>query len=175
MSLEDLRKEIDKVDAEIVKLMGERIKLATEIGQDKKQQGKQIEDLAREERVLEHVKRLAHDANLSEETLTNIYRQIITVCKETQTTEETVVAFQGEMGAYSEEAALNFFSPPINLKPCESLEDVFKLVEQNEVKFGIVPVENSLEGSISRVYDLLPDSSLRVCGEIERLMPAIRA
>jgi len=167
MSLEDLRKEIDKVDAEIVRLMGERIKIAAEIGQDKRQQGKQIEDLAREERVLENIKRLAHDENLSEETLANIYRQIITVCKETQAAEETVVAFQGEMGAYSEEAALNFFSPPINFKPCESLEEVFKLVEQDEVQFGIVPVENSLEGSISRTYDLFLDFNLKVCGETE--------
>ncbi|MBA7554831.1 Bifunctional chorismate mutase/prephenate dehydratase [subsurface metagenome] len=78
-----------------------------------------------------------------------------------------VVAFQGEIGAYSEEAAFQFFGPSIEVKPCESLDDVFKVVEQGEVQFGVVPIENSLEGSISRVYDLLLDSSLMVCGEIE--------
>ena len=77
------------------------------------------------------------------------------------------VAFQGERGAYSEEAAFHFFGASIQVKPCESLDDVFKVVEKGEVQFGIVPVENSLEGSISRVYDLLLDSTLKVCGETE--------
>ena len=77
------------------------------------------------------------------------------------------VAFQGERGAYSEEAAVAFFEPPIKLTPCESLEDVFRLVELGKVQFGIVPAENSLEGSISRAYDLFLDSTLKVCGETE--------
>jgi chorismate mutase/prephenate dehydratase len=77
------------------------------------------------------------------------------------------VAFQGEIGAYSEEAAFQFFGSSIQIKPCESLDDVFKATEGDEVQFGIVPAENSLEGSISRVYDLLLDSNLKVCGEIE--------
>jgi chorismate mutase/prephenate dehydratase len=79
----------------------------------------------------------------------------------------TVVAFQGEIGAYSEEAAFHFFGASIEVKPCERLVDVIRVVEQGEIQFGVVPIENSLEGSISRVYDLLLDSSLRVCGEIE--------
>ena len=78
-----------------------------------------------------------------------------------------LVAFQGERGAYSEEAAFQFFRPSIEVKPCESLDNVFKAVEQGEAQFGIVPIENSLEGSISRTYDLLLDSSLMVCGETE--------
>jgi chorismate mutase/prephenate dehydratase len=78
-----------------------------------------------------------------------------------------VVAFQGEIGAYGEEAAFQFFGASIQVKPCESLDDVFKLVEQGEAHFGVIPIENSLEGSISRSYDLLLDSSLKVCGEIE--------
>lgn len=52
-------------------------------------------------------------------------------------------------------------------RPCESLEDVFKIVAQDEAQFGIIPVENSLEGSISRSYDLMLDSSLKVSGETE--------
>ncbi|OGO20427.1 MAG: hypothetical protein A2144_04520 [Chloroflexi bacterium RBG_16_50_9] len=77
------------------------------------------------------------------------------------------VAFQGETGAYSEGAAIQFFGHSVSLKPCESLEDAFRNVELGEVQYGIIPIENSLEGSISRAYDLLLDSSLRVCGETE--------
>jgi len=164
MSLEDLRKTIDEVDARIVRLIGERIRIAEEIGKEKKEQGKQIEDREREVRVLEHVKSIAQKEKISQEDIEGIYRQIIATSKRT---EEIGVAFQGEIGAYSEEAAIHFFGPSIQTKPCESWDDVFKLVERGEVPFGIVPIENSLEGSIGRVYDLLLDSSLKVCGEVE--------
>jgi len=79
--------------------------------------------------------------------------------------EGIMVAFQGERGAYSEEAAFQFFGSSIQVKPCESVDDVFEAVEREETQFGIVPIENSLEGSITRSYDMLLDSSLKVCGE----------
>jgi len=164
MSLEDLRKKVDEADAKIVKLIAERIKIAEEIGREKRKQGKQIEDAEREKRVLENVKRVAQEEHISQEDIESIYRQIVTVSK---SVEGIVVAFQGEIGAYSEEAASRFLGPSIQVKPCESLDDVFKVVERGEVQFGIVPIENSLEGSISQAYDLLLDSSLMVCGETE--------
>jgi len=164
MSLEDLRRKIDEADAEIVKLIGERIRLAEEIGRAKRKRGKQIEDREREEKVLENVRGIARGENISQEDIESIYRQIVIASKRIQGVE---VAFQGEIGAYSEEAAFQFFGSSIQLKPCESLDDVFKAAERDEVQFGVVPAENSLEGSISRVYDLLLDSSLKVCGEIE--------
>ncbi|MFC2048497.1 prephenate dehydratase [Chloroflexota bacterium] len=162
MSLEDLRKKIDEADTKIVKLIAERLRIADEIGKEKRKQGKQIQDAAREQRVIENVRSTAREENLSPEAIEGVYQQIITIAKSLQ---GIVVAFQGERGAYSEEAALHFFGPLIQVKPCESLDDVFQLVEQGEAQFGIVPIENSLEGSISRTYDLLLDSSLRVCGE----------
>ncbi len=86
------------------------------------------------------------------------------------------VAFQGEIGAYSEEACFHFFGPGVQVKPLETLDEVFKAVEQGDVRYGVVPVENSLEGSISRVYDLLLSSSLKVGGEIElRIMHCLIA
>jgi len=163
MKLEDLRNKIDETDTKIVKLIGKRIKIAEEIGEEKKKQGKKIEDLERENRVLENVKGIARGENISQEDIESIYDQILTTSRRIQ----GGVAFQGEIGAYSEEAAFRFFGFSIQTKPCESLDKVFKSVEQGEVQYGIVPIENSLEGSISRVYDLLLDSTLRVCGELE--------
>lgn len=164
MNLEDLRRKIDDTDANIVKLIAERMRIAQEIGEEKKKQRKRIDDKEREKRVWENIKSIARDENISQEVIESIYREIVMACKRMQGKE---VAFQGEVGAYSEEAALQFFGPSIITKPYETLDDVFKVVEQDEVQFGIVPVENSLEGSISRVYDLLLDSSLKVCGETE--------
>ena len=76
------------------------------------------------------------------------------------------VSFQGEIGAYSEEAAFKFFTDKIKTFPCKTLADVFKTVEEKRVKYGIVPVENSIEGSILQTYDLLLQSNLKICGEI---------
>ena len=164
MHLEELRKKIDKTDANIVRLISERIRIAQEIGKQKRERGKQINDRAREQKVLEHIKGLAQGENISEAVIESIYKSIVTACKRTQGKE---VAFQGEAGAYSEEAALQFFGSSIATNPRERLDDVFKAVERDEMQFGIVPVENSLEGSISRSYDLLLESNLKVCGEIE--------
>lgn len=164
MNLEDLRRKIDEADAQIVRLIGERVRLAEEIGRVKREQGKQIEDRERERHVLENVRRIAEGEKISQEDIEGIYRQVIAASKRMQ---GAAVAFQGEIGAYSEEATFQFFGSSIQLKPCETLEEVFKAVEQGEVQFGVVPAENSLEGSISRVYDLLLDSSLKVCGEKE--------
>jgi len=163
MNLDELRKKIDEVDARIVELIGERIRLAEEIGRGKKEQRRLIEDREREYRVLENIKSIAREKNINQEDIENIYSRIIAACKNIQRVE---VAFQGEVGAYSEEAAFQFFGSSIQIRPRESLEEVFKIVEEG-VQFGVVPVENSLEGIISRVYDLLLDSTLRVCGEIE--------
>ncbi len=164
MSLEELRKKIDQADEKIVRLIAERIKIAEEIGGIKKEQGKQIEDVSREQVVLKNIMSIAEEENLNPEDITRIYRQIMSMAK---SVEGTMVAFQGEVGAYSEEAAFNYFSSSVRIKPCESLEDVFKVVEQDEAQSGIVPIENSLEGNVGRTYDLLLDSELKVCGETE--------
>jgi len=164
MSLEELRRKIDEADAMIVKLIAERMRIAEEVGEEKKKQGQQIEDLTRERKVLKNVRDAARKEDISDEGIENIYRQIVTMSK---SVEGMWVAFQGEMGAYSEEAAFHFFGPSIHVKPCETLDAVFKTVEQSEAQYGIVPVENSIEGSISRTYDLLLESSLQVCGEAE--------
>ena len=76
------------------------------------------------------------------------------------------VSFQGEIGAYSEEAALKFFGDKIQTIPCKTLGEVFKAVEEKKVKYGIVPVENSIEGSVFQTYDLFLKSNLKICGEI---------
>jgi len=78
---------------------------------------------------------------------------------------EFIVAFQGERGAYSEEAALSYFGSKIDFLPCKTLSAVFQAVESGRATVGIVPVENSLEGAVSETYDLLLSSSLIVSGE----------
>ena len=76
------------------------------------------------------------------------------------------VAFQGERGAYSEAAAVAFFGEEIIPVPCESFDKVFTQVEAGESDYGVVPIENSLAGSIHRNYDLLLRYELFIVGEL---------
>ena len=76
------------------------------------------------------------------------------------------VAFQGEKGAYSESAVYSFFGSTIDIKPCRELSEVFGSVRNRETEYGVVPVENSLEGSVNQTYDLFLEHDLQVCGEI---------
>jgi chorismate mutase/prephenate dehydratase len=76
------------------------------------------------------------------------------------------VAFQGERGAYSESAVFQFFGADTQVKPCKDFKDVFDSVCTEETKFGVVPVENSLEGSITQNYDLFLKYDLKVCAEV---------
>ncbi len=78
----------------------------------------------------------------------------------------TTVAFQGEPGAYSEEAIHQHFGPEVETLPCRAFEHIFEAVENGVADFGAVPVENSAAGSINKAYDLLLDNDLRVHGEI---------
>src|SRR5205823_11723599 len=76
------------------------------------------------------------------------------------------IAFQGEPGAYSEAAAFRF-APKADVLPCRSFEDVFTAVTEGRATHGILPMENSIGGSIHRNYDLLVEHQLPIVGEVE--------
>jgi prephenate dehydratase len=77
-----------------------------------------------------------------------------------------IVAFQGERGAYSEQAARQHFGADVATLPCAAFEGIFAVIDSGEADFGVLPVENSLAGSINRAYDLLLEHDLRAWGEI---------
>jgi chorismate mutase/prephenate dehydratase len=164
MNLDNLRKDIDSIDSSIVSLLARRLKTARNIGDIKRKGRGRIQDAAREKEVMDHVKRLAGKEGINPEDVERLYRQIIAASKGMQGIE---IAFQGQDGAYSQEAAFDFFGNSVLTRPCETLDEVFKLVQEGAVPHGIVPVENSQEGSISRSYDLLLDADVMVCGETQ--------
>ena len=89
----------------------------------------------------------------------------------------TTVSFQGIAGAYSEEAIRQFFGPQVASLPCRSFSDVFIAVEQGAADYGMLPIENSLAGSVVQSYELLMEHDLRVRAEVilrvrHRLMAA---
>lgn len=76
------------------------------------------------------------------------------------------VSYYGDEGSYSEEASLRFFSNPL-LIPCRKFRDVFENVERGVSEFGVIPIENSLEGSVGEVYDLLREFNVMIYGELQ--------
>jgi len=76
------------------------------------------------------------------------------------------VAYQGEPGAYSESAVYSYFGSSADPLPCKTFSDVFRSVEMGRTEYGIVPIENSIEGSVNAVYDLFLKYDPKVCGEI---------
>src|SRR5437867_3364856 len=74
-------------------------------------------------------------------------------------------AYQGSRGAFSEDAAFKLLTPAARLLPRDTLEDVFNAVTRVEARFGVVPIENTLAGSIHRCYDLLFEHELKIVGE----------
>ncbi len=163
MSLDDLRRDVDRVDAELVKLLAERLRLSARIGETKKAEGRPVLDAGREAVVFERIAELAQGEGIPPAAAEQIYRQIIAQSRRVQ---GLPVAFQGEAGAYSEAAALAFFGAGTATLPCEGLPGVFQAVAQGRASYGVVPVENSLEGSIAQTYDLLLESPLMVAGEL---------
>ena len=77
------------------------------------------------------------------------------------------LAYQGEPGAYSEAAALQFGGPDAETLPCKSFDEVFEAVVKKRATHGVVPLENSIGGTIHRNYDLLLEHDLSVTGEVE--------
>ncbi|MHA2152539.1 MAG: prephenate dehydratase, partial [Candidatus Thorarchaeota archaeon] len=84
----------------------------------------------------------------------------------TEWNQQSGIAFQGEPGAYSESAVFRIFGPGAKPKPCKNFSDVFRDVWSDTTKYGVVPIENSIEGSVSQVFDLFLRYDLKVGGEL---------
>ncbi|NPA39022.1 MAG: prephenate dehydratase [Thermodesulfobacteria bacterium] len=162
-TLEKLRQEIDSVDKEIVNLLKKRISLAKQIGEIKKALGKDFFDLGREKEVLKKILSF-NQGEFPEDTLRVIYSEIIKACRSAQ--QKIKVAYLGPEATFSHIAALNYFGTSAELVPVETIVDVFEEVSSERVNFGVVPIENSIEGVVATTLDSIYEYGLKVCGEI---------
>jgi chorismate mutase/prephenate dehydratase len=160
--LKKLRDQIDAIDNQVLKLVSERARLAHTIGQVKN--GGQIYRPEREAQVLRRLQE-QNEGPLSSESVSAIFRTVMSHCRALE--KELSVAFLGPLGTFSEEAANKQFGGLSKPVQCASIDEVFQTVESNAVDYGVVPVENSTEGGIGRTLDLLLQTSLNICGEVE--------
>jgi prephenate dehydratase/chorismate mutase len=160
MDLKEIRKSIDAADYEIVKLLNKRMEYGLRLTRLKSA----VTEPGREEEVISHVRSYSQNV-LSPDFVENIYSTIISESKHIQQSGLQLVGFQGEHGAYSEVAAHTYGSSFVSI-PCSGFHDVFKEVESGQLDFGIVPVENSIEGVVNEVNDLLVETNLHIVGEV---------
>jgi len=161
MNLDEIRNNIDQIDAKILKLLNDRMEQALLSKKFKTS----IEDTTREEQLLEKVRNSPNtllDGNLKE----TLYKTIITWSKKLQGKNHMVIGFQGEHGAYSEEAARHWDQKLVTI-PCTTFNDVFAGVDSGMFDYGIVPVENTLGGIVGTVNELLTDTELRIIGAVD--------
>ena len=159
MKLKEIRGKIDKIDRELLVLLHERMGLALRSRKFKDS----VSDPAREEALLARAERLSLD--LVERSFTRqLLKTIIEESKRLQEEDRKLVAFQGEHGAYGEVASRRLVSAGAYI-PCMEFIDVFRGVEEGYFDLGVVPVENSLEGAVTQVNDLLTTTELKVIGE----------
>ncbi len=161
--LEKLRGEIDTIDREILKLLNKRQNLVSQIGKIKQKKGINLLDPIRELEIYERLFRL-NKGPLTHAALKNIFREIISAARELQ--KPLTVAYLGPEATFTHLAAISHFGKSVRFLPQTTMKDVFLEVEKGNCNYGVVPVENSTEGTINYTLDLLYDSRLEVCGEI---------
>jgi chorismate mutase / prephenate dehydratase len=166
MSLDDLRKHIDALDSELLRLLNERAELVHQIGEVKKAQGLQIYAPEREEAVFQNLvrKNAAANGRLPEKSVRAIYREIMSAALALE--DDLKIAFLGPAGTWTHQAAVSKFGASVNYAPGESLEEVFDAVARRRADYGVVPIENTTEGAAVHTLDLFADSPLHICAQI---------
>ena len=161
--LAPLRAQIDAIDQELLELISKRAKAAQEVGHIKNESSAPIFRPERENQVIQNVLQ-KNPGPLLADGLASIWREIMSACRALES--KQTIAYLGPTGTFSEQAAHQFFGQSISGLPCVSLDEVFKAVEKGAATFGVLPVENSSEGAVSRTLDLLLESPLQISGEV---------
>ena len=166
-TLSELRTQIDALDQQLLALLNQRAQLAHEVGEIKRVEGSPVFRPERETQVISGLQ-ASNPGPLKREGIALIWREIMSACRALEAPQR--VAYLGPAGTFSEQAALQFFGSSMARLPCSSLDEVFRATAAGSAEFGVVPVENSTEGVISRSLDLLLTSPLHVVGETSLLV-----
>ncbi len=161
--IEKVRAGIDSIDNQIVSLLKERIDYAKQIGKLKAEGKRAKWDPQRERQIY---KRLVRENNgiFPERALRSIFHEIITTCRLSQ--KKVEVAYLGPEATFTHLAGVKYFGHAATYTSMESIDDVFSNVEKKRVTYGIVPVENSIEGAVFSTLDSFMKYKVKICGEV---------
>ena len=159
--IERLRREIDALDDQLAELIGKRAGLAKEIGALKK--GAPAYRPERESEILRRIS--SRGGILAKERIVAVFREIISACRGLE--EAIRVSYLGPEGTFSEQAVRKHFGQAVEPLAAASVDEAFRRAESGAAQFTVVPVENSTEGAVGRTLDLLLQTPLRICAEVE--------
>ena len=166
-NLPDLRVQIDAIDAKLIDLLNQRARVAEQVGELKKLQGSPYFRPDRVAKVIEQVQQ-ANAGPLKGKHIAAVWREIMSACLDLES--PVRVAYLGPAGTFSEQAALHYFGSSIEHVACLNIDEVFRATAAGGADYGVVPVENSTEGVVSRSLDLFLNSPLHVVGEVSLLV-----
>jgi len=164
-ALKAVREDIDRIDRDLIGLLNERAQCALEVARIKRDSGAEG-DLYRAEREAQVLRR-ARQLNpgpLSGDEIARLMREIMSGCLALE--KPVTVAYFGPAGTYTHAAASKHFGGAVHLMPATTIDEVLRIVEARGADFGVVPIENSLEGSVNQTHDCLRESNLRIGGEV---------
>lgn len=163
MSLPEWRKEIDRIDEQVVQLLNRRAELAQEIGHAKAHLRSHYFTPEREHTVFKRLLSV-NKGPLDSAAVRAIYREVISACRALE--KPLTIAFLGPEGTFSHLAGIGKFGNSSHYVPTESIADVFAQVERSTADYGVVPVENSWAGVVPETLDTFMNSNLRVVSEV---------
>lgn len=172
--LDELRKKIDDIDAQIEVLISTRARCAQEVAhvkttEAKQEQGSDVKAPVfyrpeREAQVLRKVME-RNEGPLNNEEMARLFREIMSACLALE--QPTRVAYLGPEGTFTQAAAIKHFGHSAVTVPMSAIDEVFREVAAGAVSYGVVPVENSTEGVVNHTLDNFLESSVKICGEVE--------
>jgi len=165
MNLEELRRQIDALDEQIVDLLNQRARIVVEIGRIKAAQGVPVYSPDREKAVLGKVCQ-ANKGPLSDRTIAAIYRELMSGSFALE--KPLRIVYLGPEGSYSHLAAMGKFGSSVEYEAVADIPGVFQEISRCHADFGVVPIENSTGGGVIDTLDTLVETDVKICAEINR-------
>ncbi len=164
--LGEIRNRINAIDEQLHELISERARFAQQVGVAKGDLGAAVDYYRpeREAEVLRAVK-ARNDGPLRDEEVLRLFREIMSACLAQQ--EPLKIGFLGPEGTFTQTAVYKHFGHSVRALPFHTIDEVFQEVENGSADFGVVPIENSTEGSVNNTLDMFLTSPLKIAGEIE--------
>ena len=162
-NLTKLRRDIDRIDKKVLDFLNRRAHLTIQIGCLKTKEGGAVYDPAREREIYEKVSRLS-GGPLPKEAVVAIYREVLSGTRALQ--KVLTIAYQGPPLSYAHLASQKVFGSRVSYRDVMTIGDVFTEVERDRSDYGVVPIENSIEGTVGYTLDRFMDTELTICSEV---------
>ena len=164
--LAGIRERIDQIDKHLIDLISNRAALAAEIAELKREDGAAAV-YYRPEREAQVLRRVISEnpGPLSDDAIAILFRELMSACLALE--QKLKVAFLGPEGTFTQTAALKHFGQSVQTVPMSRIDEVFHQVQSGACHYGVVPIENSIEGVVNHTLDMLINANLKISGEVE--------